>query len=199
MIDPRAYPSGVVGDVVDAIRNRSPEFGNDEVVHANRFGRTFRPPFAPGVLDVADEFFLLRVDGYRRVVRSERFLHPIVDGVELRITIDMARSLARLPIGLQAVIELVQELPHQPRPILWPMPRRPSASLRRLLHVQSSGDCRSPRVAGSTREADHRAGSHPSRPTAQVHRPACARVRHPAVPQPATRPAHARSCYAPSP
>jgi len=62
MIDAHAHPSGVTSDVVDAIRNRSPEFGNDEVVHTNRFGRTLRPPFTPGVLEVADEFLLLRID-----------------------------------------------------------------------------------------------------------------------------------------
>jgi hypothetical protein len=40
MIDAHAHPSHVAGDVVDAIRNGSSEFRNDEVVPANCFGRT---------------------------------------------------------------------------------------------------------------------------------------------------------------
>ena len=61
----------------------------------------------------AGEFFLLRVDGDRRLVRSERFFHPIIDVMELRVAIGMVRSLLRLAIGLQAVIELVQEFARQ--------------------------------------------------------------------------------------
>jgi len=34
-----------------------------------------------GVLEVADEFFLLRVDGDCRLVRSERFFHQIIDPI----------------------------------------------------------------------------------------------------------------------
>jgi len=113
VIDPHAPPSRVAGNVVDAIRNSSPEFGNDEVVHANGFGANPSAAIHAGVLEVADEFFLLRVDGDCRLVRSERFFHPIIDGMELRVVIGMGRSLARLAIGLQAVIELVQEFTHQ--------------------------------------------------------------------------------------
>jgi hypothetical protein len=31
-------------------------------MHANFLGRALRPPFTPGVLEVADEFLLLGVD-----------------------------------------------------------------------------------------------------------------------------------------
>ena len=48
MVDADADPTGVAGDVVDAVRRRASEFGNDEVVDANRsgapFGRPLRPP-----------------------------------------------------------------------------------------------------------------------------------------------------------
>jgi hypothetical protein len=55
VIDADAHPSGVVGDVIDAVRNRPPEFGNDEVVHAHIFGKIFLAPFPSRVLEVADE------------------------------------------------------------------------------------------------------------------------------------------------
>lgn len=113
MIDPHAPPSRVAGNVVDAIRNSSPEFGNDEVRARERLRANPSAAIHAGVLEVADEFFLLRVDGDCRLVRSERLFHPIIDGMELRVAIGMGRSLARLAIGLQAVIELVQEFTHQ--------------------------------------------------------------------------------------
>jgi len=37
-IDADAHPSGVVADIVDAIRSGATEFWNDEVVHAHRLG-----------------------------------------------------------------------------------------------------------------------------------------------------------------
>ncbi len=56
MIDAVAHPAGTVRDVVDPVRHGAPELGNDEVVDANLFGGALWPPFAPGVLEIADEF-----------------------------------------------------------------------------------------------------------------------------------------------
>jgi hypothetical protein len=70
MISSDAYQSGVAGNVVDATRHCSPKFGNDEILHANRLGQVFRPLFAPGILDVAEEFFFfvsLEIAGWFQV------------------------------------------------------------------------------------------------------------------------------------
>src|SRR5271166_371205 len=77
VVDADADPTGVAGDVVDAVRRRAPEFGNDEVVDANLFGSPLRPPFAPCTLEVADEFLLLGVDGDRWFARAQSVLHPM--------------------------------------------------------------------------------------------------------------------------
>src|SRR5712671_766943 len=71
--------------------------------------RALRSPFASGVLEVADKLLLLSVDRDRRLTCRERFFHPIVDVVELHVTIGIVGSLAGLAVGLQAVIEPVQE------------------------------------------------------------------------------------------
>ena len=109
MVDAHAHPSGIAGDIVDAIGHGAPEFGDDKIVHANVLGRALRSPFASGVLEVADEFLLLGVDRDRRLTRRERFFHSIVDVVELRVAVGIVRSLACLAVGLQTVVELVQE------------------------------------------------------------------------------------------
>ena len=80
------------------------------VVHTDFLGLALRPPFATGVPEIADQLLLLGVDRDRRLARRERFGHPVVDVVELRIAVGIVRSLARLAVGLQAVVELVQQL-----------------------------------------------------------------------------------------
>ena len=79
-------------------------------MHANFLGRALWAPFASGVLEIADELPLLGVDRDRRLACRKRSFHPIVDVVELRVTIGIVRPLAGLAVGLQAVIELVQKL-----------------------------------------------------------------------------------------
>src|ERR1700688_3386064 len=47
-------PAGIGGQVVDTIRHRSAQFLDQEVVHSNRFGHSFGPPRAAGILEVTD-------------------------------------------------------------------------------------------------------------------------------------------------
>ena len=112
MIDLHAPPSHVAGNVVDAIRNSSPEFGNDEVVHANGLGRTLRPPFTPAFLkSPTSSFFFVSTEIAGLFEASASSPDHWWNGIACR---DRHGSiLARLAIGLQAVIELVQEFTHQ--------------------------------------------------------------------------------------
>ncbi len=164
VVDADAYPTGVVGDVVDAVGHGPAEFGDDEVMHPHFVGRTLWPPFASGIPEVADEFLLLRVDRNRWLARRQALPSPLVDVVELRVAIGMARSLARLTIGLQAVIELVQELAHQ-------RCGRSCVPCRAGPPRDCADSCMSTAAAIADRHAskaqsecaDRRAGSHPSR------------------------------------
>jgi hypothetical protein len=71
VVDPDADPSFVVGDVVNAVGRGATELRVDEVVDADRFGRSGWPVFTSAILEVADEFFLLRIDGDRRLAGSD--------------------------------------------------------------------------------------------------------------------------------
>jgi hypothetical protein len=112
MVDADAHPTRVGGKIVDAIGHSTTEVGDDKIVHANFLRLALRPPFAASVLEVADQFLLLGVDRDRRLPCRQRFLHPIVDVVELRIAIGMLPALARLAVGLQAIAKLVQQFAH---------------------------------------------------------------------------------------
>ncbi len=62
------------------------------------------------VLEVADQLFLLGVDGDGRVACGQRRLCLCVDILELRITIRMLRPLEGLAVGLETEAQLLQQL-----------------------------------------------------------------------------------------
>jgi hypothetical protein len=133
VIDVHARPAVVVGNVADAVGDRTPEFGNDEVMYADFFRRTLRRPLAPVVREVADRLILLGVDRDGRFARGQRRLHLIVDVVELRIAIGMVRALPCLAIELQTVIKLVEQLAHRGAADLVAWLPQPLAELAQVL------------------------------------------------------------------
>jgi hypothetical protein len=77
-----------------------------------------RHPVAQGlvraaVLEVADQFFLLGVDGNRRITGSDRCFYGGVDVLELCISVGVVGSLAGLAISLTAILLLAQQPAHQ--------------------------------------------------------------------------------------
>jgi hypothetical protein len=112
VIDADADPAGVAGDVVDPVGHRAAKLGDLEVMHAHRFRLTLRPQFAAGILEVADQFFLLGVDRDCRLAGGKRRLHRGVDVLELRVAVGRVTALAGLAVGLQAVAELAQQVGH---------------------------------------------------------------------------------------
>ena len=55
--DAEIDPSGVGGDIVDAVWRGLAEFRDEEVVHPNRFGLSFGAQFAATIFEVANKFF----------------------------------------------------------------------------------------------------------------------------------------------
>lgn len=85
VIDPDTDPSLVVGDVVNTVGRGATEFGVDEVVGADLFGRSGRLVFTAAIPEVADQFFLLRIDGDRRLVGGDGGLDRLGDMLELSV------------------------------------------------------------------------------------------------------------------
>src|ERR1700736_5313014 len=108
VIDANADPTGVLADVVNAIGHSPALIAEKEVGPPPFLGLADWPPFAAGVLEVADQFLLLGIDRDRRLAGSERCFHLLVDVAELAITIRMA-PFAGLAVGLQAVAKLAQQ------------------------------------------------------------------------------------------
>ena len=81
-----------------------------EVVDAHPLGRLRRAPRAAGVLEVADQFLLLRIHRDRRLLPPLRRAHAPRDVAKLRVPIHVLTAFARLDVALQAVAEAVQQL-----------------------------------------------------------------------------------------
>src|ERR1039457_1369670 len=64
------------------------------------------------VLEVAYQFFLLRIYGNHRLTVRLKFPDLAADMLKLRIPIRVRRSFQRLAIGLQAVVHRMQKVRH---------------------------------------------------------------------------------------
>ena len=73
-----------------------------------------RPPFLPRVLEIPDQFPLFRVHGHDGLPSPLESTHLPVDVLELGVAIRMRRPFAGLAVGLQAVIQVVEQGGHCP-------------------------------------------------------------------------------------
>ena len=83
---------------------------DQEIVHAHFLRIALLAPVAASVLEIADQFLLLRIDRNSRLVLGHGCLDRVVDDVELRVAVGIVGALARLAIGLQAELLLLQQL-----------------------------------------------------------------------------------------
>src|SRR5712692_4153541 len=110
---PTLTPSRVAGKIVDPVRNRLAALRNEEVMHSDGRGPAFRPPLSSGVLEVADQLFLLRIDRDDWLGGGLAPTDLLVDVAELGVPVRMLRPLPGLAVGLQAVPRGRQQFAHQ--------------------------------------------------------------------------------------
>src|SRR5688572_13446623 len=78
--------------------------------------RTGWLPLRSGILEIADQFVLLRVEGDHGLPASAERGRGGVDVLELRVAVGVRRTFARLLQCVQAIAESVQELPDRHAP-----------------------------------------------------------------------------------
>src|SRR5215213_3351555 len=108
-VQARPAPPNAGTKHIDAVGRHLAQLGEGEIVHPDRFGLALGAQLAAAVLEVSDEFFLLRVDRDRRLAGGLPGLHPHVDVFELGVAVGVARALAGLAVGLQAEAEPAQQ------------------------------------------------------------------------------------------
>ena len=81
-INPDVDPSLVSGNVIDAVRRHLAQPFDLEVMDTHRLGISLAAQFPAAVLEVADQFLLLGVDGNRWITGDDRRLYRGIDVFE---------------------------------------------------------------------------------------------------------------------
>ena len=104
VVDADGDPASVGSQIIDSIGHGAAKFFDQEVVHAHFFRIASRTPFAAGVLEIADQFLLLRID------RNSRLVLGLVDEAELRVAVGVGGAFAGLAAGMQTELLFLQQL-----------------------------------------------------------------------------------------
>jgi hypothetical protein len=113
MIDPHADPTFVGRLVVDAIRCDLAQFFILEIFATDLFRRSLGEPFSPGVLEIPDQFLLLRVDRHDGSSSSLERTDLLGDVLELSIPVGVGGPFPGLAIDLEVVTRLLEQPGHR--------------------------------------------------------------------------------------
>ncbi len=92
VVDPDADTAGVGGEIINSVRHGAAELLDQEIVHAHFLRVALHAPLAAGVLEIADQFLLLGIDGDRWLVLGHGRLDRVVDDVELRVAVGIVSA-----------------------------------------------------------------------------------------------------------
>src|SRR2546425_9191730 len=123
MIHPHTDPARVCGFVIDAVRNNLAQRLTREVMDPDLLRLALRRPLAPTIAELADQFLLFGVDRYDRLALLLEGLGTTVHVLELRIPIGVRAPLQGLPVGLETIIQGMEQAID--RPLTDRMPLRP--------------------------------------------------------------------------
>ncbi len=102
MVQAHAHEAVVGCDIVDAVGDRLADGIGGKVVDIDQLGLALRLPFASHVLEITDQFLLLRVNGDHRNAAVDAVLGLGVDVLELRVASRMLSTLDGFARSLQA-------------------------------------------------------------------------------------------------
>src|SRR5512135_2174117 len=114
VVDAHAHPPLVVRQVVNPRRRHLPQALVREVLGPDLLGGAGGPPLLPSVLEIPDQLPLFRVHGHGRLPRPLEGTHLPVDVLELGVAIRMRRPFPGLAVGLEAVIQIVEQGGYRP-------------------------------------------------------------------------------------
>src|SRR4030095_6638340 len=109
LINPDPDPTFVAGQIINPIWNPFAQLLVCEIMDADLERVPFGAPLLPWLLEIANQFFLFRIDRNDRLAAFLKSQDFLIDLLKLRITIRMVCSLFGLAIGLQAIAHLMQQ------------------------------------------------------------------------------------------
>ena len=109
MIDPHTDPAGIGRLVIDAVGDDLTQVLLGEVVDLHLLGLPLGVPLATAGAELADQFLLLGIDRHHRLSLSLKRLGPPVDVLELGIPVRVALAFERLAVGLETIVQGVEQ------------------------------------------------------------------------------------------
>ena len=109
MINPHTHPAIVGGEVIDTIRNTLPQTLINKILAAHLDRLPLGMPFVPRIFAIPDPCLFLGVHRYHRLPAFLERPDLLVDMLELRIAIGMRAAFRCFPIGLQTLVQLVEQ------------------------------------------------------------------------------------------
>jgi hypothetical protein len=103
VVDSNADPALVLREVVDTVGNGLPELFVHKVMDEDLLEFATRLPFPPAILEVSDEFLLLRIDGNHGLATLLKTQNNGVDVLEVGIAVGVARAFSGLAVAPQTV------------------------------------------------------------------------------------------------
>src|SRR6202167_4975847 len=110
MVDSKADVAVVGANVVDPVGDDFAQFLVLEIVGVDLDRPTLRAIVAAAVLELAEQFLLLRVDRYHRLIVDLKLLDLGVDIFELSVAIGMFAAFLGLAVGMAAILQFPQQL-----------------------------------------------------------------------------------------
>src|SRR3954464_2032321 len=110
VIDPNADPPLIGGDIVDAVGRDLAEVRINEIIDANFLRLSFWLPFLATVLEIADQFLLLGVDGNHRITNRLVLRRPASDLGELGVPVRMVAAFPGLAGRLETVAKVREKV-----------------------------------------------------------------------------------------
>ena len=112
MVNPDAYPTLIVSQVIDTIRHDFPEFLICKIVDIHLFRLSLSLPLSTSVFESPDQLLFLGVHRNDRKTSLLELLNLLGNIKKLRIPIRMFSAFARFSVRLHAIAELIQERPN---------------------------------------------------------------------------------------
>src|SRR5262245_28145953 len=109
MINTHTYPAFVGGDVINPVRNPLAQMLVNKILAAHLDRLPLGMPFVPCIFEIPNQCLFLGVHRYHRLPALLKRPDLLVDMLELRLAIGMCAAFLGLPIGLQAVVQLVEQ------------------------------------------------------------------------------------------
>ena len=110
--DPHGNTSLVVIQIRDALRNCLAQFRVRKIRNIDFHGIPFSAVRSAGILEISQDFLLLRINGQCRFTTSLSSLDSLGDVFKLGIPVRVLGSLARLAVRLKAEAGRLQQLSH---------------------------------------------------------------------------------------